>query len=701
MNEASRGMALEALRRLACSAWPGARRLHEVALPDGLPLAWLVLARAADMDLATFARGLAAHAGIEPAPSILRPELAAIDQLPPALLREGPVLPLALADGELSVAIANPADEWLLASLRFATSHRLRLLLAAPDELEMAVQAALARAAGAPGRLRVHGDDGDSADDGDLVGRIRRLLREAVAIRASDVHIQPLLGGGMVRMRVDGMLRRVALLPEDEFRRMCNFFQANGGMDPTNDRVPQDGSLSIDVDGRRYELRLSSLPSRGGERLVIRILDQDREFHLAKNGFSVAEVQALRRLSRNASGLVLLTGPTGSGKTSTLYGLLGELNSASRSVITVENPVEYELPGISQVEVNERSGLTFAAALRSALRQDPNILLVGEIRDEETATTALQAALTGHLVLTTLHTNDALSSVPRLLDLGIRPSVLADALVGIVAQRLCRHLCVSCRLPVTGPLRQEEALFKTVTKVSPGYRAVGCDACRHTGYAGRLPISEIVEVDAALREAIARGTLDAWTARPGGSNTLESLSASAARHIMSGDTSVREAVRVLGRGFWADLARDFGCEIPAEAYALDVGEEASSFAVLIVGDDDPRLDGVEAGLRSAWFGVHRARTSGDARALLKAHDNICHVVLAFGEHLTDAQILEGVRVARVNLAWSRLPAVLLVPGGRAGLAQALVEQGATAHILTQPVAAADVLKSVRTALAKA
>ena len=346
-------------------------------------------------------------------------------------------------------------------------------------------------------------------------------------------------------------------MPLNVYEQLIRYLKVRSGMDIANERTPQDGRVNLKMDENVYEIRVSSLPAAGGERIVMRFLAQNRQFSLSNQRFSLAETQALRKMANSTSGLLLMTGPTGSGKTSTLYAMLNEINDIEKNIITVEDPVEYRLTGISQVNINDKQGLTFASALRSILRQDPDIILVGEIRDEETAQIACQAAMTGHLVLSTLHTNDAISSIPRLMDLNVKPTILASALIGAIAQRLCRKLCVVCRMPVTEPLLKEEQAFKTITKIAPAYRAVGCEACINTGYSGRVPISEIIEINSDIRKAIQEKSVADWKVENNELNNLSALSSSAARHIISGDTSVKEAVRVIGNQFWDSMAKEY------------------------------------------------------------------------------------------------------------------------------------------------
>ncbi|MFM7783865.1 MAG: GspE/PulE family protein, partial [Gammaproteobacteria bacterium] len=479
-------------------------------------------------------------------------------------------------------ATANPLDDNTTERLRFLASRQVQWLLAPPQAIDDAVLVAYSREAARLAAAEQAGND-KSLDQNAIVKLGRSLLASAIEQRASDLHIQPYLGSFVARIRVDGVLRRLVMLPDAVATSLIRHLKARSGMDATNMLIPQDGRMSLVDVGHDFDLRVSTLPVSRGERLVIRFLDQRRVHQLNKAGFSLASLQILRRGINRPSGLVIMTGPTGCGKTSTLYGMLAELNRGSVNIITVENPVEYRIAGISQVDVNEKAGRTFMAALRSILRQDPDIVLIGEIRDQETAEIACQAALTGHLVLSTLHTNDALTAIPRLLNLGVQPSILADSLALVVAQRLCRSLCTACKVPVTEPLTAEERLFVEVTLNRPGHRPVGCKACNYTGYFGRLPIVDIVEVSAGLREAMARGESrlpELGALRAGG---LKSLAASGSLRVISGDTTVTEVLDAVGPAFWPELAQHYGSEYRGEALEENAQHVAPGQAVLLIG----------------------------------------------------------------------------------------------------------------------
>ena len=427
-NSESKVNPVEKLRLLSCQLFNTVPALSTVELPESLKLAWVILARTAGVTPKVFLKEIANSCGMDVSTS-LRSDSGALKLLPEAFARLHLVLPLSVVKGVSTIVIGNPCDDELQEQLTFAAKGRVKFLLAPPEDIDEAIHVNYSSVnkteINTTNKLVIQAKNANDHDDSAIINLAQGIIEKAVSLGSSDLHIQPYSGGGTVRVRVDSMLRRITLLPENVYLQLCRYFKAHSGMDSSNSRIAQDGRLSLDLKGRYFDLRVSSLPARGGERIVIRFLDQTKNFKLSGNGFSVTEIQSLRRLTGNSSGLILITGPTGSGKTTTLYALLEELNTVYRNIITVENPVEYTLSGLSQVEVNERAGLTFASVLKSVLRQDPDVILIGEIRDEETAQIAFQAALTGHLVFSTLHSNDSISSIPRLLDLGVKPSIIA------------------------------------------------------------------------------------------------------------------------------------------------------------------------------------------------------------------------------------------------------------------------------------
>lgn len=331
------------------------------------------------------------------------------------------------------------------------------------------------------------------------------IIAKAVQCGASDIHFEPETDDARVRFRVDGVLYEKEKLTKPLMQAVVSRIKVLAGMDIAEKRLPQDGSIKLELDGRSIDLRISSLPTILGEKIVVRILDKDKfVLDLQELDFTPENLSLYRSLYNCGSGLVLLTGPTGSGKTTTLYATLAELNSSERNIVTIEDPVEYRIGGISQVAVNEKAGLTFAGGLRSILRQDPDIIMIGEIRDFDTAATAIHAALTGHLVFSTLHTNNAAGAVVRLIDMGIEPFLAASALRGVVAQRLVRRICPYCKTAYNAD--EEEKVFLGVEHSITLYKGAGCEKCYGSGYLGRMALQEVMPVTPELKRFIVKET---------------------------------------------------------------------------------------------------------------------------------------------------------------------------------------------------
>jgi type II secretory ATPase GspE/PulE/Tfp pilus assembly ATPase PilB-like protein len=394
------------------------------------------------------------------------------------------------------------------------------------------------------------------------ISRIRTLISAALRNRASDIHLEPSDRGLRVRYRIDGILREIATLPADIGRRTIVALKVMSSMDISESRRPQDGRIgenyaSDTSTGIGLDMRVSTLPCIGGEKAVIRLLPQENPFSTLDHlGFSPETLATYVRWLRQPQGIVILTGPTGSGKTSTLYTSLQAIATEQVNVVTVEDPVEYVLSGIVQTQVNERAGMTFAAGLRAILRQDPDIIMVGEIRDAETAETAIRAALTGHLVLTTLHTNDAISSIPRLKDIGPDPGLISDAILGIVAQRLVRQVCPHCAEPYA-PSDEELAvlgLSRAAAQTEQWRKGSGCPNCFNSGYLGRQAIVELLDADDTVRELIYGGTTTQLAAYLLSIN-YPSFRQAAIAKVTAGLTTVSEVLRVLPHSALSRKAR--------------------------------------------------------------------------------------------------------------------------------------------------
>lgn len=423
-------------------------------------------------------------------------------------------IPIARDDGRLTVAMVDPLDVVAVDDIRRLTGLDVRVVVTTVTDFQYALNQypktddpleAMLRDLPLPSvveeqvsleRLR------RAAEAQPVVRLVNQLMEEAVRRRASDLHVEPQGRHVRVRYRIDGVLLTRGPLPEHIHAQVVSRIKIMANMDIAERRIPQDGSFQTRVDGRPIDVRVSTIPSFFGEKVVLRLLDKAAPIYdLDKLGLARGNAAILQRVITRPQGIFLLTGPTGSGKTTTLYAILGRLNNEQVNIVTIEDPVEYQVAGITQVQVNPRAGVTFASALRHFLRQDPDIIMVGEVRDEETARIAIQASLTGHLVLSTLHTNDAPGAITRLLDMSIEPYLAASALEGVAAQRLVRVLCPRCKEP--DPYGHEElgSRFGRAQGVT-AFRPKGCDFCNDTGYRGRVAIFEIAQITEELRHLI-------------------------------------------------------------------------------------------------------------------------------------------------------------------------------------------------------
>jgi type II secretory ATPase GspE/PulE/Tfp pilus assembly ATPase PilB-like protein/CheY-like chemotaxis protein len=488
----------------------------------------------------------------------LDPKLIAT--VPEQLARRFNIVPVEQTDSYLEVATANPFDIDAEKMLAFATGREVRMLLGSPsrireklDELYRETESVVSKllegitADFEVEQLKEEEESAASAEQASqrpILRLVDGMIADGVSNRASDIHIEPVEAGVIVRYRIDGVLRQAMKIPKSAGVPLISRVKIMSGLDIADRLRPQDGRARVSVNGEPVDLRISTLPASHGEKVVIRILNQ-KATTLSLNSLGLAddEQQTIRALLSNKEGIILVTGPTGSGKTTTLYSSLRMVQGEGVNIVTVEDPVEYRLgQNIVQVQVNEKAGLTFAAALRSILRQDPDVVLVGEIRDKETAQIALQASLTGHLVLSTLHTNDAPNAVTRLVDMGMEAYKIAPALRGVVAQRLMRRLCPACRVASTEPVGGALARF-----VPPGaelYQAVGCSECSMTGYRGRFSIVEVLTMTPELERRIGDGASAEKIAEAARAAGMRSLFGSGLRHVLSGESTLEELLRV-------------------------------------------------------------------------------------------------------------------------------------------------------------
>ncbi|WP_081411047.1 GspE/PulE family protein [Desulfotruncus alcoholivorax] len=386
------------------------------------------------------------------------------------------------------------------------------------------------------------------ASDAPVIRLVNSIFIQAIEEKASDIHFEPNARGIRVRFRIDGMLRQKMQLPRKDMGAVISRIKIMSAMDIAEKRLPQDGRIQLILERREIDLRVSTLPTVYGEKVVARLLDRSdiTAYTLKQIGFSEKNLNLFKKLLCNSHGMVLLTGPTGSGKTTTMYAALNQLNDLEKNIVTVEDPVEYLLEGINQTQVNYKAGMTFAAGLRSILRQDPDIIMVGEIRDKETARIAIRAANTGHLVLSTMHTNDAIGAITCLLDMGAESFLVAASVLGVVAQRLVRVICLHCKEDYYLETDAPERRFINVsqTEVVKLYRGKGCDKCGYTGYSGRLPIHEVLVVNSGLRQLIVKNAAADELREKAVGCGLVSLKQDGIEKALQGLTTLQEVMRV-------------------------------------------------------------------------------------------------------------------------------------------------------------
>nr|WP_187434467.1 ATPase, T2SS/T4P/T4SS family [Paenibacillus methanolicus] len=472
--------------------------------------------------------------------------------IPESLARRYQAIPLQKEGGKLLVAMADPLDYFAIEELRMSTGFRIEPAISSKDEL----QRAIARHYGLQDSMtQIMGDLPTTADeireteitdeDSPVVRLVNQMIQQAVQLQVSDIHVDPGETNVSIRYRLDGVMRTERVIP----KQMQGFITARlkimAKLNIAERRLPQDGRIKMQVDFKTVDIRVSSLPTIHGEKIVLRILDLSVGVKaIDQLGFSGYNHKLFREMIEVPFGIILITGPTGSGKTTTLYSALQHLNKEDVNIITVEDPVEYQLEGINQVHVNPQIGLTFAAGLRSILRQDPNIVMVGEIRDSETAEIAIRASLTGHLVLSTLHTNDSVSTITRFRDMGVAPYLIASSLVGVVAQRLVRRVCPDCKT-AHEPTEQESIFLQSHgLHADKLYQGAGCGNCNKTGYRGRVAIHEVLGINAEIRRLIGLETTSVEDLRAAAAaNGLIQLMDDGLEKAVKGITSLQEVLR--------------------------------------------------------------------------------------------------------------------------------------------------------------
>ncbi len=652
----------ESLRLPTCA--PVAEAWRHVAEHTGTPMAELLAVVAEHLRLP-----VAALDGASPLAARLLPEKTARKYL---------VLPLRQSDRQLVVATADPFDLEMEQGVSFASGRTAVIELAVPEQIERAIARLYASRPedaaallGAQDESAVHAveivqDAGpeqlgvDDIESAPVIRLSNLILQSAFRERASDIHFEPGPAGGVVRFRVDGVMRLHMRLPMPAMNRVVSRIKILARLDIADRLRPQDGRARVRIDGQELDLRLSTVPTRDAEKAVLRLLRHDNSTSLDDLALTDRDRRLLRQLIGHRNGVVIVTGPTGSGKTTTQYACIRELSTGETNISTVEDPIEYELPGVTQMQVETRRNFTFSTALRAILRQDPDVILVGEVRDLETAEIAVRASMTGHLVLTTLHTNEAAGAVMRLADLGVDRAAIASSVRGILAQRLVRKVCSDCAEAVDEPTAAEAELARQYG-VRPRVRAKGCDKCGQTGYRGRLAVVEILVLTPALQEMVARGSTAQDLHRAAVAAGMLTMLQSALDRVRAGETTLQEVERVLG-----------------EQIDRPVAMTAGDPRVLVV-EDDPVVRMVASRLL-ADLGYQAVPVNDGEAALeeLSRRPDVALCVLDLGLPGMSGQ--DVLRAVRSTPATAGLPVVVLTAASEVETEVEVLELGADDYI---------------------
>ncbi|MBL8980551.1 MAG: type II/IV secretion system protein [Gemmatimonadetes bacterium] len=661
---------------------------------------------------------------------------AAIDLVTEGLARKHHVVPLRVTDSAIEVAVANPNDFDCERALGFATGRQVRFQLASPraiaqrlDELYRPEQVLDSILDAAPSMSLVEVVEGEASEEGSfdlgaenasarpIIRLVDHIIAEGIGQRASDIHLEAQPSGIQVTYRIDGVLRPALKIPRAAGIPLVSRIKIMSGLDIADRLRPQDGRARVVIDGRRIDLRVSTLPASTGEKVVIRILDSSTTvLDLQGLGIRASDLERLNQLINLREGIILVTGPTGSGKTTTLYSALRSIQNRGVNIVTVEDPVEYKLNGIVQVQVNEKAGLSFAAALRSILRQDPDVVLVGEIRDRETAGIAIQASLTGHLVLSTLHTIDAASSVARLLDIGIESYKIGAALKGVVAQRLVRRLCQSCRTPMTSDVPAK--FSRWIPAGALLFEAKGCAECGGTGYHGRLALMEVLVTTTEVERRISAGESAERIADAARKAGMQGLWDSGIDHVLEGNTDLQELERVVEvpavvaparpdrpysrTPIVADTLSPRDVQSPARGplsggafeLALDilpVARTASQPRALLALADAVERAELRAALEGAEFDVVEV---GDGIAALEEVDHTAADVVVADLALPRLDGISVLRRLRTRLPTASLPVVLLSGSDDESMETRAYDAGAT-DFLVRPLRTASIAAKLK------
>jgi general secretion pathway protein E len=494
-------------------------------------------------------------------------DLSLLRKVPINYAKKNRLLPMAIHQGELTIAIADPSNYEPIDDLHVMFAMPVNSIVVPGQVVDDAINRAYDQAATTTAQdLMIDLEDNrgldavaseianetrdllESDDAAPIIKLVNGILSQAVKDRASDIHIECFENDLVVRFRVDGMLYDVISPPKRIQPAIISRIKVMSGLNIAEKRLPQDGRIRLRIAGRDIDLRVSTIPCQYGERSVLRLLDRAQaveSIDLDKLGFSGENLRKLDRLIRQSHGIILATGPTGSGKSTTLYAALSRINSPEKNIITIEDPIEYQLRGVGQMQVNPKIELSFASGLRSILRQDPDVIMVGEIRDGETAEIAIQAALTGHLVFSTLHTNDSFGSLTRLVEMGIEPFLVSSSILAVLAQRLVRRLCQECRAPYTPTTTELQRIgIHAAGFAGKIYKPAGCRACRNTGYRGRIAIQELMVMEDDIRTMVMQNADAASIRRTCQAKGMKLLRQDGAERVFAGETTIEELLRV-------------------------------------------------------------------------------------------------------------------------------------------------------------
>ena len=691
-------------------------------LPDQLEAAWDTAAAYCGMNTWQLCEAISRLYGLPSAPLPARLSAEAVSWMrSPVVIEAGAVL-VRHAEGYLVAAVAQPVGPDAMQRLRFVSGMPVQLVLAPPADLRLLRERAAINAPAAPsvsvstvadevahedgrGELPQTSEDGggefhieDRETDNAVVRLCNLMLREAMVHGASDIHLQPMGGDGVVRLRIDGLLRIQGRGPASVMRRVVNRFKAVAGMDPTGHLRPQDGHARVVSASQILDMRISSLPVVGGEKLVLRLLGGHSVLHLDDLDLPEVERQQVRNLINASMGVVLVAGPTGSGKTTTLYSLLAEKDAVEVNIVTVEDPVEIRMPRLAQTEVNAKSGLDFANALRSVVRQDPDIILIGEIRDRETAAIAMQAAITGHLVFASIHANDAVSVLPRLTELGVSPDLAGEAVRGIMSQRLLRAVCRACAQPAQAPWTPAETWLLTHAGLKASLRAVGCAVCAGTGYKGRRSILQVLTNTPAVARLLDHGAPLSQVRELARQEGMRFLSESALDRVQRGQTTVQEVLRVMGTDFWREIGVVTGCTPPMELIDPPklVRDDGGRGGVLVIAKTEVWRGRLSAWLRELKWRVVPASNEGEVLEAM-THDSDFSLVLIDLETV-DVGRARAVLSMRRTLAGAVVPMVVFEDSGPPGLAQELGQEPYV-MLTPRPAGVGDLRQQIDRALA--